>query len=222
MTSHDAAAETHPTTTAGTVAAHCIVRNAEVATDAVPLNVIELRNRIGQRPETLPEGLFEECMEQLRGVLAYRYCYTRVPVLRPEEGALDLGFGVLHSASLNRNLAGCEEAILFAATIGSGADRLLHRLSLTSPTKRFLVDAMASTAAESLADYVNRTLAEGLVTAPRFSPGFGGVPLSVQPAFLHCLDASRQIGITLSETNYMNPTKSVTALIGIRESRRNL
>ena len=134
MTSRDAAAETHPTTNAGTVDAHCIVRKAEVATVAVPLNVIELRNRIGQRPETLPEGLFEECMEQLRGVLAYRYCYTRVPVLRPEEGALDLGFGVLHSASLNRNLAGCEEAILFAATIGSGADRLLHRLSLTSPT----------------------------------------------------------------------------------------
>ena len=77
-TSAGAAAETQPTTTAGTTAelhpatpagtavAHCIVRKAEVATDAVPLNVIELRNRIGQRPETLPEGLFEECMEQLR------------------------------------------------------------------------------------------------------------------------------------------------------------
>ena len=76
MTSRDAAAETHPTTNAGTVAAHCIVRKAEVATDAVPLNVIELRNRIGQRPETLPEGLStKNCGSVVSPPLAY-FCHA--------------------------------------------------------------------------------------------------------------------------------------------------
>jgi riboflavin kinase/FMN adenylyltransferase len=50
-------------------------------------------------------------------------------------------------------------------------------------------------------------------------PTFGGgdLPLEVQPVFLQSLDASRRLGITLTTSNLMVPTKSVTAFVGIHD-----
>lgn len=187
-----------------------------VAADDIRIDRREFSSRLGQPASELPPGLEAECESLLKPVLSYRYCYRRTTVLRPAEEMLDLGFGPFHSHSLWRNLAGCDEAILFAATIGSGIDRLLKRLAVTSPARRFVVDALSSAAVESLCDYANEKLAAGLNCAPRFSPGYGDVSLEVQPGFLQFVDAGRLLGITLSETLFMNPSKSVTAIIGIR------
>ena len=55
----------------------------------------------------------------------------------------------------------------------------------------------------------------GLYCNYRFSPGYGDLPLSVQPTVLAALDAQRRLGITLSSSLLMTPTKSVTAIIGM-------
>ena len=49
----------------------------------------------------------------------------------------------------------------------------------------------------------------------RFSPGYGDLPIEVQKDFLPLLDAERRLGITLSESCLMAPSKSVTAIIGV-------
>ena len=51
----------------------------------------------------------------------------------------------------------------------------------------------------------------------RFSPGYGDVPISVQKEFLDSLDAGRRMGILLSESYLMSPSKSVTAIIGLEK-----
>ena len=187
-----------------------------VDTDAIRIDPREFAQRLGQSADTLPDGLACECEALLRPVLSYRYCCRRTAILRPEPEVFDFGFGAFRSHSLTRNLDGCKEAILFAATIGPGVDRLLARLAVTSPARRYVTDALASAAVESLCDYANARLSEGLSCAPRFSPGYGDVPLSVQPGFLQFVNAGRLLGITLSEHFFMNPSKSVTAIIGIR------
>ena len=49
----------------------------------------------------------------------------------------------------------------------------------------------------------------------RFSPGYGDLPLSLQPEILSLTDATRRLGITLTESLLMVPSKSVTAIVGI-------
>ena len=88
-------------------------------------------------------------------------------------------------------------------------------LNLPKATEHFLTDALASAAAEALCDSVNRTIAEGLSLKPRFSPGYGDVPLSVQGPILRRLRADSTLGITLNEAFLMTPVKSVTAIAGI-------
>ncbi|MCD7862484.1 MAG: Vitamin B12 dependent methionine synthase activation subunit [Lachnospiraceae bacterium] len=194
----------------------------EISSEQIHINEREFAARLGQPVSALQPGLREECEALLREAATYRYCFRETKVTRPGEDELDLGFGVFHSHALTLNLRGCEEAVLFAATLGAGVDRLMKRLSVTSPARHFIVNALASAKAEALCDLANVEIAtqvlgeSGLSCAPRFSPGYGDVPLSIQPGFLQFVNAQKLLGITLSEAYFMYPTKSVTAVIGIR------
>ncbi|MCD7737953.1 MAG: Vitamin B12 dependent methionine synthase activation subunit [Lachnospiraceae bacterium] len=195
----------------------------EVSREQIHINEREFAARLGQPVSALQPGLREECEELLSLAASYRYCFRRTVVTRPGEDRLDLGFGDFHSHALTLNLKGCEEAVLFAATLGAGVDRLMKRLSVTSPARHFVVNALSSAEAEALCDLANREIATlvlgetGCICAPRFSPGYGDVPLSIQPGFLQFVNAGKLLGITLSEAYFMYPTKSVTAVVGIRE-----
>ena len=57
--------------------------------------------------------------------------------------------------------------------------------------------------------------ARGMYLMPRFSPGYGDLRLDHQKDWFRLLDISKQIGIELTDSLLMVPTKSVTALIGI-------
>ena len=64
----------------------------------------------------------------------------------------------------------------------------------------------------------------GLGLTSRFSPGYGDLPLSVQPLFLDTVDAVRRIGLHMTPGDLMVPRKSVTALLGVgaaAEKRRS-
>ena len=118
------------------------------------------------------------------------------------------------------HLASATEVVLFAATLGAAIDRELRRLSLTDTLEQVIFDAAATALVERAADATDaqaRAYAAGQGSYPswRFSPGYGDLPLSVQADFLAALDATRQLGITLTPSDLMVPTKSVTAIVGI-------
>ena len=56
----------------------------------------------------------------------------------------------------------------------------------------------------------------GLALTERFSPGFGDLPLELQRQVTEALDCPRSLGITLGESLLMTPSKSVTAIIGMK------
>ena len=186
-----------------------------LSSEELILNPSETAARLGTSRDFRHERV-DECLAVLRKNMSCRYAYVRVSVSVSED-MCDFGFMQVQSKALSRNLAGCPEAYILAVTIGAQVDRLLLRLSAVSPTDRFITDALASSAAESLCEYASHRLASGLKCRPRFSPGYGDFPISFQPQVLDRLNAAQFLGITLTDALMMVPSKSITAVMGIEK-----
>ncbi|MBR3880410.1 MAG: hypothetical protein IKJ34_02280 [Mailhella sp.] len=165
--------------------------------------------------------LMDACEAELLAAAQGRACWVRVPVIVPSTFCVDLGFGPIESVSLAKHLAGCHSALLFAATIGIGPDRLIAKWSRLRPSRSAVLDALGSSAIESWCDLVELELTRDEEKhCDRFSPGYGDFALHHQKDFMQCLDMGRTLGITLSDSLLMTPTKSVTAVIGLGASAR--
>lgn len=122
------------------------------------------------------------------------------------------------SHHLYLNLKGCSKVVLFAATLGPQVDAMIRRYTKLDSAKAAVLQAIGSMFAEIFVDEVNSTIAKefsGYKLHPRFSPGYGDVPLSVQSIFFSLLSCTQKIGLTLTDSLVMAPEKSVTAFIGI-------
>ncbi|MDR1131068.1 MAG: hypothetical protein LBL15_01460 [Oscillospiraceae bacterium] len=117
----------------------------------------------------------------------------------------------------------CESCVIFCATAGSGIESLLRSWQLRSLAFAAMLDACASSAVEALCSAVETALRadfsrRGLYLTDRFSPGYGDLPIAIQPAFCAALDTTRKIGVSVGENGIMIPRKSVTALIGVSKN----
>ena len=59
---------------------------------------------------------------------------------------------------------------------------------------------------------------DGKSLRTRVSPGYGDISLTMQKDIFAILDCERKIGITLNEDLLMSPSKSVTAIAGIKKN----
>ena len=160
--------------------------------------------------------MLDECIAEASSVLSYRGCYKEFDI-NTEREMLDLGFCKVKSASLAKNLSGCKKIILFAATVGMGIDRLIMKYGKISPAKGLMMQAIGAERVEALCDAFSEKLKEkGYEIRPRFSPGYGDLPISLQKEIFASLQPEKLIGLTLSDSLLMSPTKSVTAIIGIK------
>ncbi|MDO4379802.1 MAG: vitamin B12 dependent-methionine synthase activation domain-containing protein [Clostridia bacterium] len=186
----------------------------------IPINEREAFRYMGVRnPDEPMKKLFAECVTESENVFTFNVCYGEFP-LSCNEDEIDLGFGKTKSKALSKNLASCERIVLFAATVGHGIDRLIKKESLLSPAKSVCLQALGSERVESLCDFFNNELKEqylqkGFHLKPRFSPGYGDLPLELQKAIIPALDCTKHLGISLGNNLMMTPSKSVTAIIGI-------
>ena len=163
----------------------------------------------------------EKALSLINGALSFRVGFVVVPLTWDEEGFPVFPFEH-RSEKLKKNLEGCDKAVLFAATIGSGIDRLIRRFEKADPKMGLLLQGLGAERVESLCDAFNDEVKEicsenGRETRMRYSPGYGDLPIEVQKVFLPLLDAERRLGITLSDSCLMAPSKSVTAIIGIAD-----
>ena len=168
------------------------------------------------RPEELP---LKECLKTARGAARCRAVWCRYPLKRDGEW-LDLGFARTDSRDLRNHLEGCGEILLFACTAGAEMDRRIGRAKLSSPAKGLLMHAIGAQQVEGGCDRLCRRLAEQFPDrelTSRFSPGYGDLPLAMQREVMEALDCGRTVGITLTESLLMTPSKSVTAIIGMKE-----
>ena len=176
----------------------------------------------GSSPEAL--AMLDECIAETEDTLSYRLCYGEYPLTRVEN-SLDFGFAGVMSARLAEHLSGCESVIVLAATLGIGIDRLIAKHSRLSPSRALVLQGLATERIEALLDLFceeqkREKVLHGMALTPRFSAGYGDLPLEFQRWIFGALDCERSIGLTLNESLLMSPTKSVTAIIGIKRNEK--
>lgn len=121
---------------------------------------------------------------------------------------------------IQRHLNGCDRMAVLCATLGAAVDREIRLAEHRSMLTALALDAAAGDAIEKVCDAAEDELRiqmgkEGLFLTGRYSPGYGDLPMTLQPDILTLCDAPRRIGLSVTATNIMTPRKSVTALLGI-------
>lgn len=175
-------------------------------------------------PDNSTQKLIEGCVAELKEVANPKSIWQIFNLeIIPHDNILQFVDMTVSSRNLTKNLTGCHQVILFAATLGSQVDVLLKRYSLLQVSKAVVMQAAAAAMIEGYCDTLNGELkdefkARGLYLRPRFSPGYGDFSLEHQSEILAILDAPKKIGLTLTDSYIMTPSKSVTAIIGVSET----
>ena len=171
-------------------------------------------------PEGETRGRLTALMEELRGRIVPRHV-LRVMEIRRRGGELTLGEQVPLPGKMARDmLRECERAVLLVCTLGPAFEARARTAKTRSMTEAVLLDALGSAWVEAACDEAERELAArfpALHLTDRFSPGYGDLPLNVQPDVLAATDAARRLGVQATESFLMIPQKTVTAVIGLSD-----
>lgn len=131
------------------------------------------------------------------------------------------------SKNLGKNLKGCQQAVVFAATLGLQADVLVKRASRSGNVSQAVIFQAAQAAIiEEYCDCCQKEI-QGLLERqkqylrPRFSPGYGDFTIEHQRDLTRLLNTPKTIGLTLSDHFILIPTKSVTAIMGITKEQQS-
>lgn len=168
-----------------------------------------------------PDGAITARMTALSAELVSRITpqkMWRVVSVAHQDGqpVLD-GTLVLPGKSAARLLEDCRQCALLVCTLGIAFDAWVRQTQARDMTRAVMLDALGSAYVEAACDETEREIAArfpNMYLTDRFSPGYGDLPLDVQPQLLAAASAHR-IGVTLTSSRLMLPQKSVSALIGL-------
>ncbi len=168
----------------------------------------------GKAPDPATTELLDEAYTELASVSRPLSCYRLVS--KNDASSLLAGNDII------KHLASSDRVIFFAATLGNAADVLIRRAEVNNMAKAVILDSLASAMTEEYCDELEAKLKQeypGNFTW-RFSPGYGDYPIDIQLPLIRFLNADKQIGLTVTESNILLPRKSVTAVIGISEKEQ--
>ena len=112
------------------------------------------------------------------------------------------------------------EVVFLCGTIGAEFDAWQRRLSVLSAADALLSQQIGLAAVEKVMDELEskakaQVEVEGRKLLPRKSPGYGDLPIELSRTILNELDAPRKIGVSITDSNLLVPSKSVTAICEI-------
>lgn len=195
-----------------------IIKSAAAEINIDPKQVAVYLGYYSANADEESKKLINECIAEFKRCADFRACFEKVAV-SVSGNAVDLGFMRAESRSLAKNLDGCRSAYIFAATAGAGSQRFLDRCSLLSPLRGIVADCVGSAAIEAFCDKINFSFENPDFLRPRFSPGYGDLPLEYQNRIVEFLGTKKNIGMSLTDSLMMVPLKSVTAIIGIGDEK---
>lgn len=180
---------------------------------------------MGHRGEDIDEQLdklITKCEKEVLRCVKPRFVYKVCDISREEKGILVKDTNLfLTGNSIKKHLDGCDKAVLMAVTISADADRLIRIAQIRDMAEAVVIDSLCSVAVEQACDRAELIIKEenpGYYQTFRFGLGYGDLPISLQGQFLHVLNAPKQIGLNVSSTDMLTPTKSVTAVIGLSKN----
>ncbi len=184
----------------------------------------------GQLPDDTVCQMVEEVLQEILRVIKPKNVYQSYEC-SVQNGEVILQNGIqkegiaFRSRNLADNLAQCHKVILVAATLGVEADKLIGRYEIMNMAKASVAQACSAACIEAYCNLLQeeirkQALDEGFYLRPRFSPGYGDLPLEAQKTFFACVECTKRLGLTLTDSLLMYPTKSVTAFIGMTKNKQ--
>ena len=169
--------------------------------------------------------LIQDTFRELDQVADARFVYRIFEIIEENENQLTIEGLRIQSRNLYKNLKNCKQGIVFCATLGTGVDLLQKRYSVSDMSKTVVLQACAAAFLEEYCDRMQKQIEDGLENGlylrPRFSPGYGDFSILHQKELLQMTDASKKIGLALTEGYMLTPTKSITAVMGISSEARD-
>jgi cobalamin-dependent methionine synthase I len=171
------------------------------------------------------DRMIDECIDELEKGLKARFVFKVFPLQkRDSEVLIEDTTLVLKGKDIYKHLQRSEKCAIMAATLGLDIDKRINYYNRVDMTKSVIMDACATAAIEAFCDQVQNTIGElaagqGYSITGRFSPGYGDLPIEIQPEILNVLNAQVQIGLTATDSLILIPRKSVTAIIGFTREK---
>lgn len=151
------------------------------------------------------DAVIRDCMEELEKLAHFRYIYKFFEA--PPQ--------FLAAQPYAEYLAGSKGVIVAIMTLGGEADRRIKFYERADAAKAVVLDACASAYLEELSDDYENGL--GLNLSYRFCPGYGGSSVSDLKYIFGILNPEKA-GISLTENNYMLPSKTMAGIIAVGNS----
>ena len=171
-----------------------------------------------------PEQLRQQASEianTLTAEVTPRYTYRVFSLVREgDRFLLPQANMVLEGRTARAMLSQCGQAVLLCCTLGAGFETMLRSEQARDMARAVILDACGSALVEAGCDAAQEELKQrlpGRYLTDRFSPGYGDLPLDLQPPICACLDARRRLGVHVTDSLLLNPSKSVTAIIGLSD-----
>lgn len=117
-------------------------------------------------------------------------------------------------------LGQCHHAAVLVCTLGLMFEQQVRAYQASDMVLAVMLDACGSALVESGCDQAERELQErfpGVYLTERFSPGYGDLPMNLQPGICAALDSRRRLGVYVSDSCMLTPQKSVTAVVGLAD-----
>ncbi len=161
----------------------------------------------------------EELLAMLETAAPPRWTWKAFP-LSTTGDRYALGDLVLSGDTAGKMLETCDAAVLLLCSLGARFDALLRSWEARDMARAVVLDACGSALVEQGCDAAEQEIRSrfpGRFLTDRFSPGYGDLPLSLQPEVCAALDGGRRLGVQAMESFLLNPSKTVTAVIGLSD-----
>lgn len=154
--------------------------------------------------------------ERLNNIMRPRTTWAKFPVIFCDKN-LEIAEIKINSANLKNLLKNSDECCLMAVTLGHEVDREIFLSQQRDISDGLIFDACASVMADVICDELEDEIKKDLSVnlTPRFSPGYGDVPLNISDEIIDVLNATKYIGLSVTRSGMLSPVKSITAFAGI-------
>ncbi|MGL4742253.1 MAG: methionine synthase [Sarcina sp.] len=176
----------------------------------------------GQDIDEQLDSLIDISIEEVKSKVTPRFVYELYDLKR-ENGNLKIeGTNlILKGNDIASCLENCDKVILMAVTLGNEMEKLIRLVQRSNLTKAIILDSIATAYVEDVCDRIEKDIYDEYKVRNkslsfRYSPGYGDLGLEIQRNFVDTLNASRRIGLNVSDSNLLIPRKSVTAILGIK------
>ncbi len=175
-------------------------------------------------PDEATDALIDAVTKEALACVQPKSIYREVSLRYLDDARTEIGGTVFHSRKLRAHLKQSDRILVFAATLGISADRLVRRYLADDAAKAAVAQAVLAAMIEGYCDEICAQIAKeegknGYFLRPRFSPGYADLPLTAQRELFSLLEITKRIGVTLNDACFMLPTKSVTAFIGLTRDK---